>query len=131
MNLNEFQQMKIITLMLILATLVGCNSLTTKPTPRNQSHGGFDVTTNDTGISPNAIPAFPIPQQAITTCLQGRIDEIITGNEATTIWYKLVTTAGLNSVRLPHTFPLKIKVVENGFCYDYFDVTFRSTNNEQ
>ena len=116
--------MKMLIVVLVIV-LSGCSTMNLKPTPDKQPTK-TDNSTNGTGINPYAIPAFPVPQKAITTCLQGRIDEIITGNEATTIWYKLVTISGLNSVRLPHTYPLKIKIVENGFCYDYFDVTFRS-----
>lgn len=81
---------------------------------------------NGTGINPYTITEFPVPQQQLTRCIVGQINEIISGNEATTIWYVTQNQVGLTNVRLPHTYPLKIKIVEKGFCYDYFDVTFNN-----
>lgn len=113
-------------LILTALLLTGCGSFGNVK-PQNQSQQPLsDKSTNDTGINPFVAPTFPIPQQSITKCLQGRIDEIITGNEATTIWYQLSNIMGLHSIRLPHTHPIKIKLAPDGFCYDYFDVTFRS-----
>lgn len=77
---------------------------------------------NSTGINPYMLNEFPVPQQSMTRCIVGQINEIISGNEATTIWYVTQNQIGLTNVRLPHTYPLKIKIVERGFCYDYFDV---------
>ena len=113
--------MKILTLVLTVV-LSGCTTIAKKPTNVVNNQNG-------TGINPYTVNEFPIAQQSQVKCYQGRIDEIISGNEATTIWYKLENMAGLTTVRLPHTFPIKIKVVEKGFCYGYFDVTFN--NNAQ
>ena len=110
--------------------LTGCGTTFQNTKPTKPIESVSDVATNDTGINPNVLPTFPAPQQSITTCIQGRIDEIITGNEATTIWYQLTHISGLQTIRLPHTYPVKIKVGPDGFCYDYFDVTFRSKKVE-
>ena len=78
---------------------------------------------NNTNINPYTVNEFPIPQQSLSRCIEGMIDEIITGNEAVTIWYKASNVVGLSLIRLPHTYQLKIKLAPKGFCYDYFDVT--------
>lgn len=77
---------------------------------------------NKTGIDPFSVTQFPLVSPTINKCLQGKVDEIIAGNEATTIWYTITNIVGLSSVRLPHTYPVKIKIVEKGFCYGFFDV---------
>ena len=107
---------KLITLFTVLI-LTGCNAFqgNTKPQPLTESQA--------TGIDPYTVVQYPIPQQLMTKCIKGQIEEIITGNEAVTIWF--ISGSTLNSIRLPHTYPLRIKFAnENTFCYDYFDVTF-------
>ena len=103
---------------LLILLLSGCTTFKKQPDSNTDNR-------NHTGINPYTVNEYPIAQQSQVKCFQGRIDEIISGNEATTIWYKLDTVAGLTTVRLPHTFPIKIKIVEKGFCYGYFDVTFK------
>ena len=102
---------KIIILSLLLS---GCATL--QPTTIQQTH-------NNTGIDPYSVPQFPLTTPTINKCIQGKVDEIIAGNEATTIWYTIANIIGLSSVRLPHTYPVKVKVVDKGFCYSFFDVT--------
>ena len=78
---------------------------------------------NNTSINPYAFNEYPVPQQSMSKCVEGAIDEIITGNEAITIWYKASNVVGLSLIRLPLTYQLKVKLANKGFCYDYFDVT--------
>ena len=78
---------------------------------------------NNTNINPYVVNEFPIAQQSMSKCIEGMIDEVITGNEAVTIWYKANNVSGLSLIRLPLTYQLKIKMGSKGFCYDYFDVT--------
>jgi hypothetical protein len=80
-------------------------------------------TFNNTSINPYKINEYPIARQTASRCIEGEIDEVISGNEAMTIWYKASNSIGLTSLRLPHTYQLKLKIATKGFCYDYFDVT--------
>lgn len=108
---------------LIFIFLTGCSTFGSKPD--NTSSQNVVDNQNGTGINPYVVNEFPTPQQKLIRCVEGRIDEIISGNEATTIWYVTTAQIGLQSFRLPHTFPVKIKMAEGAFCFDYFDVSFK------
>ena len=107
--------MKIKLILILGLFLNGCAVM---PTKQDKS-----PSQNNTNINPYAVNEYPIPQASLSKCIEGIIDEVITGNEAVTIWYKASNAIGLSIIRLPLTYNIKIKFASKGFCYDYFDVT--------
>jgi hypothetical protein len=112
-------------LSVLLFVLSGCSSFNHKTTNVNS----VDVQ-NGTGINPYMVNEYPTPQRNLTNCISGKLDEVISGNEATTIWYIAENTVGLTSMRLPHTYPIRLKLFEKGFCFDYFDVTYKNVKGK-
>jgi len=86
--------------------LIGCSTL-----------GGNKSTTPPDYVS----HTYPTPQNNPSRCVTGKIDLMINGPLATTIWYVDPQNQMVN-LRLAHGKSLTIRFAGDTFCFDYFEV---------
>lgn len=65
-------------------------------------------------------PTYPSGEIRQSKCVKGEIDTIVSGPDATVIWYN--SDGMMLQLRLPLNHDVKIAVANGIFCYDYMHI---------